>query len=165
MSKEIIEALVDGGNANAGPPLGQQLAMAKLNVGEVIQKINEKTKEFSGMKVPVKIVYDTNTKEFEVKVGTPPVSSLIKKEVGIEKAIITEEDKKSGKTVLGNLTMDQVIKITRMKMDDMLSKDLKKAVKEVIGSCVSLHGVTIEEKSPKEIMKEIEEGKWNEKFK
>jgi len=165
MGKEVIEALVDGGNAKPAPPLGPTLAQAKLNIGEVIQKINEKTKEFAGMKVPVKIIYDPDThKLLDIKVGTPPVSSLIKKELGIEKAALSEEDKKAGKTIVANMTMDQVIKVTKMKIDDLLAKDFKSAVKQVVGSIVSMQGITIEGKSPKEILKEIDEGKWDEKF-
>ena len=165
MGQEVIEALVDGGNAKPAPPLGPTLAQAKLNIGEVIKQINEKTKEFAGMKVPVKIIYDSDThKLIEIKVGTPPISSLVKKELGIEKAAISEEDKKAGKTVIANMTMDQVIKITKMKLDDLLAKDFKSAVKQVVGSIVSMQGITIEGKSPKEILKEIDEGKWDDKL-
>ena len=166
MGKEIIEALVDGGKATPAPPLGPQLAMAKLNIGEVVQKINEKTKEFVGMKVPIKIIYDSDTHQvIDIKVGTPPISSLVKKELGIEKAAISEEDKKAGKTVIGNLTMDQVIKITKIKRDDLLGKTFKDAVLEVVGSVVSMQGITIENKSPKEVLEEIKQGKWDEKLK
>ena len=166
MGKEIIEALVDGGNAKPAPPLGPTLAQAKLNVGEVIKQINEKTKEFAGMKVPVKIIYDPEThKVLEIKVGTPPISSLVKKELGIEKAAISEEDRKAGKTIIANMTMDQVIRVTKMKLEDLLAKDFKSAVKQVVGSIVSMQGITIEGKAPKEIMREIEEGKWDHKLK
>jgi large subunit ribosomal protein L11 len=185
MPKETIEALVEGGKATPQPPLGPTLAQAKLNIGEVIQKINEKTREFEGMKVPVKIIYDVDTKEFEIKVGVPPVSSLIKKELKIEKVTMYEKEEKpvneekkekktetkaekekpKEKTVLGNLTMEQIIKIAKIKKDDLLAKDLKSAVKEVVGSVVSMQGmVTIENKGPKEILKEIDEGKWDEKI-
>ena len=162
MAREVIEALVDGGNATPAPPLGPTLAQAKLNIGEVIKAINEKTKEFKGMKVPVKIIYDSDTHQLlEIKVGTPPISSLVKKELGIEKAKISEEDKKAGKTTIANLTMEQVVKITKTKRDDLLAKSFKAAVKEVVGSIVSMQGITIEGKSPKEIIKEIDAGKWD----
>ena len=59
--------------------------------------------------------------------------------------------------------MDQVIKIAKMKYGDLLGKDLKRKVKEVIGSCVSI-GVNVEGKSPKEVQKEIDEGKYDSKF-
>ena len=37
----------------------------------VVNKINELTKDYAGMKVPVKISVNTEDKTFEVTVGTP----------------------------------------------------------------------------------------------
>ncbi|RLF37417.1 MAG: 50S ribosomal protein L11, partial [Thermoplasmata archaeon] len=130
-----------------------------INVMQVVKTINEKTKKFEGMKVPVKITVDPKTKQFEIKVGTPPASALILKELGVEKGSSSPRTEK-----IGNLTMDQVIKIAKMKYDDLLGKDLKRKVKEIVGSCVSI-GVTIEGKSPKEVIKEIDEGVYDSKFK
>ena len=81
MSKDTIDAMVNGGKASAGPPLGPALGPAGVNIGKVIAAINEKTKNFSGIKVPVKVVVDKDTKEFEIIVGSPPTSQLLKKEV------------------------------------------------------------------------------------
>ena len=49
---ETIEALVEGGKASAGPPLGPALGPLGVNIMEIINTINDKTKEFDGMKVP-----------------------------------------------------------------------------------------------------------------
>ncbi len=155
MAEKIVEALVEGGKATPAPPLGPSLAQLKVNMKEVIDAINEKTKDFAGMKVPVKIIVDTDTKEFKIEVGSPPVSQLVKKELGLEKLA-----KQPGKEVVGNLSMEQVVKIARMKKDSMLSKDLKSAVKSVVGACVS-YGVNVEDKHPREVIKEIDEGKYD----
>jgi len=156
--KKIIEALVAGGQATAGPPLGPALGPLGLNVMTVVNKINELTKDFSGMKVPVKIIVDVETKEFEVEVGTPTASALIIKELKIEKG-----SGDPGKEKVGNLSFEQVVKIAKMKRPELLAKDLKGAVKEILGSCVSM-GVTVEGKDPKEVQKEIDEGKYDEVF-
>jgi len=156
--KKIIEALVAGGQATAGPPLGPALGPLGLNVMAVVNKINELTKDFSGMKVPVKIIVDVETKEFEVEVGTPTASALIIKELKIEKG-----SGDPGKEKVGNLSFEQVVKIAKMKRPELLAKDLKGAVKEILGSCVSM-GVTVEGKNPKEVQKEIDEGKYDEVF-
>lgn len=156
--KEIIDALVEGGKAKPTPPLGPKLSQLKLPVGQVIQKINEATKEFAGMQVPVKIIVDLDTKEFEVEVGTPPVSALVKKELGIETAAHS-----AGKEWVGDLNMDQVVKIARMKIKDMNTTNLKSAVKIVLGTILSM-GVKVEGKDPREIQKEIDEGKWDSIF-
>ncbi len=155
---ETIEVLVEGGKANAGPPLGPALGPLGVNVMQVVNAINEKTKHFDGMKVPVKVIVDPKTKSFEIEVGTPPVTALILKELGIEKGSGNPREEK-----VGNLSMDQVIKIAKMKYGDLLGKDLKSKVKEVIGSCISI-GVNVEGKSPKEVQKEIDEGKYDSKF-
>ncbi len=153
---EVIEALVDGGKATAGPPLGPALGPLGVNIMEVVKAINEKTKAFQGMKVPVKVVVDPNTKSFEITVGTPPTSALIKKELGIEKG-----SGDARKTKVGNLTMEQVKRIADMKKDSLLGKDMKSRVKEVIGTCQSM-GITVEGKNPKDILKEIDEGKYDD---
>lgn len=163
-----VKALVEGGKATPAPPLGPSLAPTKVNIGQVIAKINEKTKEFAGMQVPVTIKIDPSTKEFEISVGSPSVAALIKKELKVEKLAkapfsvyqkeeIKEEFKES-------LKFEQIVKIAKMKIDDLKTEDLKKAVKQVVSSCVS-SGVYIEGKKPKEIIKEINEGKWDEKIK
>jgi len=163
--KETIELLVEGGKASPGASTAPKLSVYKLNVGEIFKEINEKTKEYSGMQVPIKIEIDVETKSYNIIVGIPPISSLIKKELGIEVAKITEEEKTAGKTSVGNLSIEQVVKIAKIKQESLLAKDLKAAVKQVVGTAISLTGVLIEEKRPKEIIKEIEEGKYDKMFK
>ncbi|MEM5802003.1 MAG: hypothetical protein QXQ18_01295 [Candidatus Aenigmatarchaeota archaeon] len=90
------------------------------------------------------------------------VASLIKKELGIEVAKISQEDKAKGITSIGNLKMEQVVKIAKQKLNDMLTKDLRKAIKEVLGTANSMEGILVEGKRPKEIIKEVNEGKWDD---
>ena len=113
----VVEALVPGGKASAGPPLGPALGPLGVNVAQVVAKINEKTKDLNGMQVPVKVIVKSRT-EFEIEVGTPPTSALIIKEMGVEKGT-------GDKTIVGNLTMEQVIKIVNIKRKGLLSKTLK----------------------------------------
>jgi large subunit ribosomal protein L11 len=156
--KEVIELRVEGGKASPSPTIKSKLSAYKLNVEEIFKQINEKTKEYKGMEVPVKIFINSN---YEIKVGTPPVASLIKKELGIEVAKITPEEKAAGKTSIGNLSFEQIVKIAKLKFDDLFVKDLKTAVKVVLGTANSLTGVFVENKRPKEIIKEVDEGKWD----
>ena len=154
---ETIEVLVDGGKATPGQPLGPALGPTGINVVQVVQKINEKTKAFAGMKVPVKIIIAAN-KTFEIKVGTPPTSALLFKEMGVEKGSGAPKTTKAG-----DITMEQAIKVSEMKKDSLMGKDQKNRAKEVIGTCVSC-GITVEGKEPRDILKEIDEGKWDAKF-
>jgi large subunit ribosomal protein L11 len=153
--KKIVEALVNGGQATAGPPLGPALGPLGVNVLAIVTKINEITQNYSGMKVPVKISVDTDNKEFEVTVGTPTTSALLVSELGVTKGSGTPNTEK-----IGNLSIDQIIRIAKVKAEDVLGRDLKAAVKEVLGTGVSM-GVTIEGKDPRVVQQEIDEGKYD----
>jgi len=156
--KATIKALVDGGKATPGPPIGPALGPLGVNVGQIVAKINEKTAAFEGMKVPVKIIIDKKTKQFDVEVGSPPVSALIRKELGLEKGAKT-----AGKEVVGNLTFGQAIELAKLKLGAMMAKDLKASVKEVLGTCVSM-GVTVDGRNAREVQREIDEGKHDEEL-
>ncbi len=156
--KKVVELLVSGGQATAGPPLGPALGPLGVNVLAIVNKINELTKDYSGMKVPVKVTVDPETKEFEVSVGTPTTSALIVSELKIRKGSGTPSTEK-----VGNLTMKQVMSIAKLKRPELLAKTLKAAAKEVLGSCVSM-GVTVEDKDPREVQREIDEGKYDQIF-
>ena len=157
--KKSISALVSGGEASAGPPLGPALGPMGVNVLQVVNMINDKTKDFPGMKVPVKVEVDSESKKFTVEVGIPPTAALVSKEAGI-----TKGSGAAGTNFAGNITMASAVKIAKMKIDNSYAKDLKSAVKEVIGSCVS-SGVKIEEKPAKEVFSDISAGRYDELFK
>ncbi len=154
----IVKLLIDGGNMKPGPAVAQQLGPMGINMGKVISDVNEASKAFKGMQVPVQLDIDPKTKEVEVKVLSPSVSALIKKELGIE---LASGDRRKFKA--GNLAIEQVISITKQKYSGMLANNLMNAVKSVIGSCLSL-GVLIENKDPKEVLEEIQEGKYKEEI-
>lgn len=153
-----ISSLVTGGGASAGPPLGPALGPMGVNIMEVINAINEKTKDFEGMKVPVTVSIDPDTKKYEIDIGIPSASALILKEAGIQKGSGT-----SGSTWAGDISMDSVVKVANTKLEKSYATEIKPVVKTIIGTCLSL-GVKVEGKTPKEITAEINEGKWDEKL-
>ncbi len=147
-----VEVLVVGGQATPGPPLGPVIGPLGLNVKQVVDKINEATKAYAGLRVPVKIIVKED-RSFEIKVGLPPVSALIKRELNLEKG-----SSNPSREFVGNLTLEQVIKIAKMKKEKSLSYSLKGVVKEVLGTCVSM-GIKVEGRNPKDVIREIDEGK------
>lgn len=153
-----LKLLVEGGNLTPNPGLSQKLGPIGLNLNQVIQKINEATNNFKGLKVPVELNIDTSTKEFDVNVFSPPVSELLKKELGIEKG--SGEQKKVN---MANASIEQIISVAKTKLPDMLSRNLKNAVKTIVGTCVSL-GVLIENKPAKEIEEDIDNGKYDKEI-
>ncbi|KHO46636.1 MAG: large subunit ribosomal protein L11 [archaeon GW2011_AR3] len=159
IAKEKVEALVEGGKATAAPPLGPALGPLGVNIGKVVADINKKTESFKGMQVPVKITVDTSTKEYEISIGTPPASALVKKEANIEKG--------SGNPLLdliADIKIEQIIKIAKMKEDSLLGKTMKEKVKEIIGTCGSM-GVMVEGVTAKAAIKLVDEGKFDEEIK
>ncbi len=150
-----IKLLVEGGSMKPGPAVAQQLGPMGINMGKVISDVNDATKEFKGMEVPVVLDVDAKTKTFSIEVKSPSVSALIKKEMGLEKA--------SGeriKTQVGNMAIEQVISVTKQKYSNMLANEFIGALTSVIGSCMSM-GLLIESKDPKQILNEIKEGNYN----
>jgi large subunit ribosomal protein L11 len=156
--KKVVELIVNGGQANAGPPLGPALGPLGVNIVAIVNKINEVTKEYAGMKVPVKISVDTEDKTFEVTVGTPTSSALLVAELKIEKGSGTPNTVK-----VGNLSMEQMVRIAKIKAPQLLATNVKDATKELLGTCVSV-GVTVEGKDPREVQKEIDAGNYQNLF-
>ena len=155
----IIKLLVEGGSMKPGPTLSQKLGPTGINVNQVIQKVNESTKGFPGMKVPVEVDLDIQSGEIKVKLFSPPVSELVKKELGIEKG---SGDHKKIKA--GNASIEQIIHVAKTKLPNLLCRDLKSAVQTVVGSCISL-GILIEGKPAIEVEREIKEGKYDKEIK
>jgi len=158
MSKEVVEALVEGGKATAAPPLGPALGPKGVNIGLVIAEINKKTASFKGMQVPVKIIIDSSTKTFEITIGTPPAAELIKKEAGIQKGSGNPLDH------VADMKIEQIIKIAKMKEDSLGGKTLKEKVKEIIGTCNSM-GVKVEEMHARDAIKAVDAGRFDNEIK
>ena len=157
-NKQTVSSLVTGGEASAGPPLGPSLGPMGVNIMQVIDAINEKTKEFQGMKIPVTVSVDTDTKKWEIEVGIPSASALLLKEAGIQKGSGT-----SGTEWVGEVSMDSIIKVAKVKLESSYASSVKSVAKQIVGTCVSL-GIKIEGKTPKEFTAEINEGKWDSKI-
>ncbi len=142
-----IKVLIEGGKATPGPPVGPALGPTGVRVDLVVKEINEKTKEYQGYKVPVYIYVDLDTKKWRVETGLPPTSVLIKMKLG-----------KQGKSKEKNISFNEIINIAKKKITDMNVKSLEGAVKTVLGTCVSMN-VMVDGRNPREVLKEISEGK------
>jgi len=142
-----VSVLVEGGKASAGPPLGPALGPLGVNVAQVVQKINEQTKQFAGMRVPVVVRVDPATRQFTLVVGRPPVTALLLKEAGKEKG-----SGKSKGEVIGDVTLAAIQKIAEAKGDDLFGADLDAKMNQVLGTCVSM-GLTVDGEDPRAILK------------
>ncbi len=159
MAKQVVESLVPGGAATASPPLGPSLGPLGVNIGAVVAEINKKTASFKGMQVPIKVIVDDETKEFSITIGTPPASSLIKKEAGLKKGSSNPLADK-----VADLKIEQIIKIAKMKEDNLLGKDLKSKIKEIIGTCQSM-GIKVEGVDALDAVGLVNSGKFDQEIK
>jgi large subunit ribosomal protein L11 len=158
MATQTVDVLIEGGKATAAPPLGPALGPTGVNIGQVIAAINTKTAAYKGMQVPVKVTIETTTKTFDISIGTPPASALVKKEAGLETA--------SGNPkadLVADLKIEQIIKIALMKEGDLLGKDIKQKVLEIVGTCQSM-GIMVEGHRAPEAIKEIKAGKFDKEI-
>jgi len=147
-----VNLLVEGGAMTPGPALAQKLGPLGIDIGKVISDVNKATESFKGTKVPVELDVDSATKKYTIKVSTPPMAELLKKEAGLEKGSGEHKNVK-----VGNLAIEQVIAVAKLKLPNMLERNLKSAVKSTVGTCVSL-GLLIESKLAKDVAIEVEEG-------
>ncbi|MEZ0394279.1 MAG: 50S ribosomal protein L11 [Desulfurococcaceae archaeon] len=159
MGTKTLRFVIEGGKATPGPPIGPALSPYKLNVNEVVKAINEATKEFEGLTVPVEVIIDTTTREFKVRVGVPTTTALLLRAAGASKTTGNPAHER-----IGNVSMEEIIKVAIMKREQLTAKALKSAVKTILGSARSL-GITVDGKDPKEVQRLVDQGVYDELLK
>lgn len=154
--EKVVSLQIEGGEAKPGPPLGPTLSSLGLNVKEVVDEINRKTKDFKGMTIPVKIIVDMEAKSYRVEVGIPTVTALLLREAGASEPSGDPQHKK-----VGDVSLESVIKVAIMTKPKLTAKSLKAAVKTLLGTARSI-GLTVEGKDPKDVIKDLDAGKYDE---
>lgn len=141
MAKKVIGYIklqIPAGQANPSPPVGPALGQHGVNIMEFCKAFNAKTQDQKGYIIPVVItVYQDRSFSFITK--TPPASTLILKEAGLEKGSGRPNTEKVGK-----ITKEQVKKIAEIKMPDLNCVEIEAAMKIIEGTARSM-GVTVEE--------------------
>lgn len=154
-----VKLIVEGGAMKPGPAVAQSLGPLGINIGKVISDVNVATTGFKGMNVPVEIDVDTKTKNYLISVSSPSVAELLKKELSLEKG-----SNSPLKIKVGNISFERVLSIAKTKHASLLAKDLRAAIKLIVGTCVSL-GIMIDSKEAKDIEKDIDSGKYDSEIK
>ena len=127
-----IKLHVPGGQATPAPPVGPALGQHGVNIGEFVQKFNEKTRDAQGMLTPVEIsVYRDRTFSFILK--SPPASVLLKKA-----ADIAQGSSEPNKTKVGTVTREQLKEIAERKKNDLNAKDVDGAIRMIAGTARSM---------------------------
>jgi large subunit ribosomal protein L11 len=156
---KIIKVQVEGGKASTAPPLGPALTDAGLNAAEVVEKINKLTEPYKGFTVTVNIIVDLDTKEYDVKLELPTTTSLLLHFAGASEPSGDPAHKK-----VGDIKLEDVIRVAILKKPELNAKSLKAAVKTILGSARSI-GLTVDGKDPKEVVAEVNRGVYDELFK
>ena len=135
--KTFIKLQIPAGSANPAPPVGPALGQHGVNIMDFCKQFNEKTRKLEqGVPIPVVLtVYEDRTFTFITKM--PPMAALIKKAAGLAKGSgVPNKDK------VGKLTLKQVEEVAKIKLVDLNTKDVKKAMEMVKGTARSM-GVDI----------------------
>lgn len=153
---KVVKTQIKGGEAKPEPPLGPALTDAGLNVAEVIDKINRATEKYKGYTVTVKVIVDLDNKSYDLEVELPTTTSLLLAIAGISDPSGDPMHKK-----VGNISFEDVIKVSILKKPELTSKTLKAAVKTILGSARSV-GLTVDGKDPRDLIKEVDQGLYDE---
>jgi large subunit ribosomal protein L11 len=130
--RAVVKLQIEAGKATTGPPVGPSLAPHGINLMELIKAYNAATASQVGSIVPVEVsIYEDRSFTFELK--TPPASQLLRKAAGIEKG-----SGEPGRSVAGQVTLDQVREIAETKMRDLNANDVEAAMKVIAGTARSM---------------------------
>jgi len=126
-----------GGAATPAPPIGPALGQHGVNIMEFVTQYNKATADKKGQKIPAEItIYEDRTFTFIIKL--PPVSEMIKQELGLKLGSgVPNKDK------VGKLTRAQLEKIAIAKLPDLNTTILEAAMRSVAGTARSM-GVEVE---------------------
>lgn len=135
MAKKVVARLklmIPAGKATPAPPLGPTLAQYQINIMEFVKQYNERTKDKVGMIIPAEVtIYSDRSFTFELK--TPPTSELLKKAAGVEKG-----SPEPNRIKVGKITRKQLREIAEIKLPDLNTKDIEKAMRIVEGTARSM---------------------------
>ena len=129
--KALIKLQIPGGQATPAPPVGPALGQHGVNIGQFVQMFNDRTRQNTGLIVPVVIsVYLDRSFDFIIK--SPPAAVLLKRAAKVAKGA-----GEVGKEVVGSVTRADLEEIAKTKMEDLGAASLDAAVRMIAGTARS----------------------------
>ncbi len=129
----LIKLQIPAGKANPSPPVGPALGQKGLNIMEFCKAFNAATQKMEpGIPVPV-VITAYEDKSFTFITKLPPVAYYIKTAAKVQSA-----SKEPGKTIAGQITMDQVREIATAKLPDLNCSTVEAAMNMVKGQASSM---------------------------
>ncbi|MFP3173604.1 MAG: 50S ribosomal protein L11 [Vulcanisaeta sp.] len=156
MVKRVVKIAVAPGKA--GGPAVQQLGQYGVDIGKVTDEINKKTRILANYginNVFVELEIDEDTRNFTVKPELPPITDLIMRSIGKDTG-----SHQAVKELIGDINIEKLAEIAYIKWEELKSRDFRGALKQVISVCRSI-GVTINGKDPKQVLRELDSGAYD----
>ncbi len=134
--KGFVKLALTAGKATPAPPVGPALGQFGVNIQSFCKDYNAKTADQIGFIIPVKItIYEDKSYSFILK--TPPASTLLLKYANIKKGSATPN-----RQISGSISVDQLTEIAKLKLADLNTNDLLKAICIVKGTAKNM-GISI----------------------
>ncbi|ABL87642.1 LSU ribosomal protein L11P [Pyrobaculum islandicum DSM 4184] len=156
MSKRVITVPLQGGKVAVNPQFQDSLKQIGLDPNAVVQKIQEELKRYSKYPIQKVELEVFSPSRYEVKIYLPPIGDLFLKILGKDTGAHDSRNE-----VIGNLSFDQLVEIAIFKKDELKSKSLKSAIKQLLSTCKAM-GITVDGKPAGEVIKEVDAGKYDE---
>ena len=128
----VVKIALPAGKATPAPPVGPALGQHGANIVMFCKEYNARTADKLGLIIPAEVlIYEDRSFSFILK--TPPASILLAKAAGVQKG--------SGKPnigVVGYISQQQLQEIAEIKMPDLNTKNLEKAMSIIHGTANSM---------------------------
>ncbi len=135
MAKKIVglvKLALNAGKATPAPPVGPALGQYGANIVMFCKEYNARTSDQIGSVIPVEItIYEDRSFSFILK--TPPASVLLAKAAGVAKGSGSPKMQK-----IGSISEKQLKEIAAVKLPDLNTYDLIKAMKIVAGTAKNM---------------------------
>jgi large subunit ribosomal protein L11 len=128
----VLTLQLPAGKATPAPPVGTALGPHGINIVEFTKSYNEKTADKAGQIIPAQItIFEDRSFTFILK--TPPAPDLLRKAAGLDKGSSTPR-----RTIVGQVTRDQIREIATIKQADLNANDIEAAMRQVEGTARSM---------------------------
>jgi large subunit ribosomal protein L11 len=135
--KAFVKLALPAGKATPAPPVGPALGQHGVNIVGFCKEYNAKTADKIGLIIPVKItIFEDRSYSFILK--SPPASVLLAKFANVKKGAANPN-----RETVGSVTQAQIKEIATIKLEDLNTENLEKAILIIQGTAKSM-GIKVE---------------------
>jgi large subunit ribosomal protein L11 len=135
--KAFVKLALPAGKATPAPPVGPALGQHGVNIVGFCKEYNARTADKAGLIIPVKItIFEDKSYSFILK--SPPASVLLAKFANVKKGASIPN-----RETVGTVTREQIKEIASIKMEDLNTDDIEKAILIIQGTSKSM-GIKVE---------------------